>query len=351
MQLTAEREVTALQERYLDAVHDELRRVVPRADAEREGDVHTLLRYHLGWEEADGNSVIGNGGKALRPLLCLMACELAGGEWRQALPAAASLELIHNFSLIHDDIQDRDAIRRGRATTWSIWGIPKAVTAGNAMRVLADQSLLALADLNVPAPTAVTASLMLTARYMEMIEGQYLDMAFEESDQVTTNGYLDMISRKTGSLIESAMFVGALVATGELRVAGAFGRCGRLLGQAFQVQDDYLGIWGDPAKVGKPVGADIRRKKKSLPVVHVFQEAKGQDRERLRQIYAAPQVEGSEVEEVMVMMGDAETPAYVWKTAEAQSHAALEPLEGLDLPSAARQRVQAVAEYFVSRER
>ena len=307
LHLTAEQQVAALQQRYLGAVYDRLHHVVPQ-DAD---GTYPMLRYHLGWEEADGTPSSTSGGKALRPVLCLMACEMAGGDWHQALPAAAALELVHNFSLLHDDIQDRDITRRGRATAWTIWGIPQAVVAGNAMRVAADRSLTQLADSGLSAPTTIAASRMLTQRYMEMIEGQYLDMSFEESGEVTTAQYLDMIGRKTGALIQSAMYMGALIATGDTRSAEAIGQCGRGLGLAFQVWDDYLGIWGDPAVFGKPVGSDIARKKKSLPVVHVFQQIRGADRQRLLQIYSAPEIQGADVETVMAMMAEAGTDRYV----------------------------------------
>ena len=351
MQLTAEQEVTALQQRYLGAINDELRQGVPPRRAASQDDVHTLLRYHLGWEEADGAPSKAGAGKGLRPVLCLMACEMTSGDWRPALPAAVSLELIHNFSLIHDDIQDKDITRRGRATAWSIWGVPKALTAGNAMRVLADQSLLRLADLGLSPDCTTAAAQMLTTRYMEMIEGQYLDMSFEQSYTVTTDDYMDMIGRKTGALVESAMFLGALVGSCDSQAAQGFGACGRLLGLAFQVQDDYLGIWGDPAKLGKPVGSDIWRKKKSLPVLHVFQNAQGKDREELRRIYSAPQVGGEDVEAVMSMMDSMGTAAFVQETAKAHAQIALEPLQSLDLPPQTLRQVQAMAEFFVTRER
>ena len=351
MQLTAEQEVAALQQRYLGAVYGEMRRAVPSFQATGPDQVHTLLRYHLGWEEADGSPTTAATGKALRPVLCLMACEMTGGDWRSALPAAASLELIHNFSLIHDDIQDQDLTRRGRATAWSIWGVPKAISAGNAIRVLADRLLLELAGLGLPPDYTLTASAMLTSRYMEMLEGQYLDLSFEQSEAVTTGDYLDMIRRKTGALIQSAMFLGALVGSRDPAVAQAFGACGRLLGLAFQVQDDHLGIWGDPAKVGKPTGSDIRRKKKSLPVVHAFQEAQGKDCERLREVYAEAQIEGSGVEAVMAVMDAVGSAAFVQRTARAYAHDAVEPLESLELPPEARQQIRAMAEFFVARDR
>ena len=351
MQLAAEEEVAALQQRYLEAVYEEMRQVVPSPEAAGRDQVHSLLRYHLGWEEADGTPSTVATGKALRPVLCLMACEMTGGEWKAALPAATAVELIHKFSLIHDDIQDRDPTRWGRATAWSVWGVPKAVIAGNAMRVLADQSLLNLAGLGLPAEHALAASSMLTSNYMEMIEGQSLDMCFEQSEAVTTEDYLDMIGRKTGALIRSAMYLGALVGSRDREVAQAFGRCGHLLGLAFQAQDDYLGTWGDPAKVGKPVGSDIRRKKKSLPVVHAFQEATGRDRERLREVYAEAQIEGPGVTAVMEVMDAVGSAAFVQQTAREYAGEAAEPLEHLELPPGVRRQIEAIAEFFVARDR
>ena len=347
MHPTAERAVAALQEGYLGAVEEELRRSVP---ASSDG-VYRVLRYHLGWERADGTPSEGGGGKALRPLLCLMACSMVGGDWPRALPAAAAVELIHNFSLLHDDIQDQDATRRGRATAWTIWGVPQAIAAGNALRVLGDRTVAALEDRGLAAYVAREAMRMLTSRYLEMIGGQYLDMSFERSDTVTTEDYLDMIGRKTGALIQSSMAIGALVGSGEAHVADAIGRCGRGLGLAFQVWDDYLGIWGDPAKSGKPVGSDIARKKKSLPVVHVFQQTTGADRERLVRLYASPTVPGEGVEAVLQLMDAAGTRDYVQRTALAQSREALEPLESLELAAAARGQVEAMATFFVTRDR
>ena len=230
MPASAEREVAALQDRFFDSIQASLRDAVIDSPSGFFG----LLRYHLAWEDADGNATQdGDGGKGLRPVLCLTACELCGGDWRKALPAAAAMELVHNFSLIHDDIQDEDEVRRGRPTLWAIRGVANALSAGNAMRVIADQALGALLDVGVPDHVVLEASAELTERYLEMIEGQYLDMAFEGRDDVTVDEYLDMIGRKTGALVESAMYLGALVATGDRATASAFGQCGRKLGLAY----------------------------------------------------------------------------------------------------------------------
>ncbi len=347
MPATAEREVSALAQRYLADVKARLRASVPDSP----DGYFDLLRYHLGWQDRDGRPVDEDSGKGLRPILCLASCELAGGDWRRALPAAAALELVHNFSLLHDDVQDGDTTRRGRATAWTVFGTHQAIAAGNGMRVVADQTLLALADAGLSAETITAASVELTRRYLEMIEGQYLDMSFEHADNVTPDEYLDMVARKTGALIEAAMYLGALVATDDDAVAHAFGACGRQLGLAFQVRDDLLGIWGDPDATGKPVGSDIRRKKKSMPAVFLFESAGPEDRRWLDEAYAADEVAGEDVERVLEMLDRLGARAHVQQTAERQAAGAVSAIEGLHLPPDARRTLEAMAEYFVTRDK
>lgn len=347
MTQTAERTVSSLAERYLADLEARLRASVPDSDTGFFG----LLRYHLGWQDRDGRAVSEDSGKRLRPVLCLASCEMAGGDWHRALPAAAALELIHNFSLLHDDVQDGDETRRGRATAWTVFGVDQAIAAGNAMRVVADQTLASLVNAGLSASSAVAASNELTRRYLEMIEGQYLDMSFESADDVTTDQYLDMIGRKTGALIEAAMYLGSIVATGDASAAKAFGACGRRLGLAFQVRDDLLGVWGNPMATGKAVGADIRRKKKSMPVVFLFQRASKADRAWLDQAYAADEVAGADVERVLDILDGLGARTYVQETAERQAEQAVDAITGLSLPADARGTIEAMAEFFVTREK
>jgi geranylgeranyl diphosphate synthase type I len=343
---SAEQEVADLQRRFRGPLEARLREAV----VDSESGFFGLLRYHLGWQEADGTPSSAPVGKGLRPLLCLTACELAGGDWKRALPAAAALELIHNFSLIHDDIQDRDGHRWDRETLWSVYGVPPAISAGNAMRVIADQTLLTLVGSGLTTASVTQAAMELTERYLEMIEGQYMDMSFEQAEHVTIDEYLDMVGRKTGALIESAMYMGALVATSDRDTARTFGSCGRRLGLAFQIRDDYLGIWGDPAITRKPVGSDIRRKKKSLPIVHLFQNASESDRAWLDQAYAGEEVSGEDAERVLEMLDRFGTPAYVQRSAQEHADAAVREVRRLALPDDATRKLEAMAEVFVTRE-
>jgi len=345
---TAEQQVAAIQQRFTNDIQRTLREAI----AGSESELSPLLRYHLGWEAKNGDPSTKGGGKALRPVLCLTACDLAGGDWREALPAAAALELVHNFSLVHDDIQDRDMTRRGRETLWAIHGESAAVSAGNAMRVIADKTLMFLANTKLAPHVVVEVAADLTQRYLEMIEGQYMDMSFESSNDVTVDQYLDMIGRKTGALIESAMYMGALVATSDAKTAGTFGTCGRWLGLAFQIRDDYLGVWGDPCATGKAVGADIRRKKKSMPIVHLFQQSAGEDRSWLGKAYAGQgEVEEKDVERILEMLDQFGTLEHVATAASTHAAKAVEEIRTTGLSGKVEQTVKAMAEFFVTRER
>lgn len=341
----AERQVAELAARYAPSLRARMESAVACA-----GDLAPLLRYHLGWRTADGAPADG-GGKALRPVLCLAACEMAGGDWRDALPAAASLELVHNFSLAHDDIQDGDETRRGRPTLWRLHGVPTALTAGNAMLAAADRAMLDLHEHDGGEQSLLAAAADLTAKRLEMIEGQYLDMSFETDERVSVAAYLDMIGRKTGALIESAMRMGALAANADRETALAFARCGRRLGVAFQARDDYLGVWGDPAATGKPVGADIRRKKKSLPAVYLFDNAPPSDRAWLEETYRAGEIAGERLEGVMALLDRIGAAAYVRRVTEEQAEEAVAAVGALAVPADAKRLLRAVARYFATRDR
>ena len=346
MTATPEQQVAALQAQYLPYVQTWLRNALAGTAA----GINRLLRYHMGWEDAEGVPTPSDGGKALRPVLCLTACELAGGDWHRALPAAAALELVHNFSLVHDDIQDGDVLRRGRETLWSVWGVPAALSGGNAMRVIADRTLAKLETSGLPPAAVMRASADLNRRYLEMIEGQYLDVSFEQRPQVTVAEYLDMIGRKTGALFESAMFLGALMATDDVGRAHAFGACGRHMGIAFQVRDDYLGVWGDPAKTLKPL-TDIQRKKKSLPMVYMLEAANREDRAWLAGAYAGDEISSENLERILQLLDRLGARAYVTRTAKACASEARSLARALGLPAGRRRTLEAVAAYCVQRDR
>ncbi|MEU7008248.1 family 2 encapsulin nanocompartment cargo protein polyprenyl transferase [Streptomyces sp. NPDC046332] len=228
------------------------------------GFIRRVAMYHFGWEQADGSPADGQAGKAIRPALVLAAARALGGDPAAAVRAAAAVELAHNFSLLHDDIVDEDPTRRHRPTAWTVFGIPEALIAGDAVLALA---LRLIAEDGHPA--AAAASARLAACVIELCAGQQMDCAFERRapHEITLDECVAMATAKTGALLGCACALGALYAgAGEEEVA-AMDAFGREAGLAFQLIDDLIGIWGDPERTGKPAGADLVARKKSLPVV------------------------------------------------------------------------------------
>jgi geranylgeranyl diphosphate synthase type I len=334
-------------DRYRGALDAAIKALTPREPT----GLYDMVRYHLGWTDQEGRDVEGASmGKALRPTLCFLTAEALGCPWPRAATAAATLELVHNFSLIHDDIQDGDTERRGRPTVWSLWGVGPALWAGNAMRVLADR---ALTKDGAPMAKRSKAARLLTQAYLEIIEGQYLDLEFERRTDVGVADYLNMISRKTGALIRCAVELGALVATDDSEATAALAAWGRHLGQAFQVRDDILGIWGNPALTGKPVGNDIRRKKKTFPVIHGFQRATGAALAALKTAYGPLAVGQEQVEEVLAALD--ETGAYreAQSLVEWETGQAIEALGGVKTPLSpwAREQMVQLTRFLAHRDR
>ncbi len=216
--------------------------------------------YHLGWVDRDGHPAQG-GGKALRPALALLAARACDADVTVAVPGGVAVELVHNFSLLHDDLIDGDTERRHRPTVWSIWGAASAVLSGDAMLALAQEVLL-----EAPAPDAPAAALLLARTVRELVGGQVADVAFADRDDVGVQECLEMAHGKTGTLLGASTEVGAVLAGAPATACAALRTFGEELGLAFQLVDDLLGIWGDPAVTGKPVLADLRERKKSLPV-------------------------------------------------------------------------------------
>ncbi len=259
--------------RWLPLLEDEMRTVL--SGNEDATSVHYgMMHYHMGWVDADLRPVMLPAGKRLRPILCLMACEAVGGAAQQALPAAAALEILHNFSLVHDDIEDGDETRRHRPTVWKVWGVPQAINVGDAMFALAFAAMQRLPVHGVAPETTLSALRIFTETCVALTEGQHLDMSFEQRSQVSVAEYLRMIQGKTAALIGAGVAIGGLIGGAASGVDESLRRFGQSIGLAFQIQDDMLGIWGDPAVTGKAAGNDILRRKKSLPLLHALSDAR-----------------------------------------------------------------------------
>lgn len=250
---------------YRPAIEDALREAVKSADDTGLEKLHAMMAYHMGWEgEGAGPAATG---KRIRPLLVLLTAQAAGRDWQKALPGATAVELIHNFSLIHDDIEDNSLLRRGRPTLWTKWGIPQSINTGDAMFTLAHLALLHMEETTNPTIT-LRAINTLQKTCLHLTQGQYLDMSYEEEKTIPIEAYWPMVRGKTAALISACTEIGALVADVDDDTRDAYRRFGRDLGLAFQALDDILGIWGDAAKIGKSNASDLVAGKKSLPVLY-----------------------------------------------------------------------------------
>jgi geranylgeranyl diphosphate synthase type I len=253
------------------AIQDAMCAVFPDGEA-RVAPFYGMQQYHLGWRDSKLAPARVDPGKLLRPYLALLACQAVGGQVEQALPLAAGIQLVHDFTLIHDDIQDVSDMRRGRATVWSLWGIAHGITAGDSMFALAHLALQGLATAGVPPAVTLDVLRRFDETILAICEGQYLDCSYEGQLSITEEDYLAMIRRKTATLIGTATCTGALVGGSDLATAEALYNFGVNLGLAFQLQDDILGIWGDPASTGKPAAADLYRRKVTLPIIRALRE-------------------------------------------------------------------------------
>jgi geranylgeranyl diphosphate synthase type I len=228
-----------------------------------------MMRYQFGFADEEFRQIRRPAGKRFRPLLSLLVCEACGTPWRNALNVAVAIELLHNFSLIHDDIEDGDSERHHRPTVWKLWGMPQALNAGDAMFALAGGIALG------SAPTA-ELSLLIGREFqrtaLTLTDGQYRDMSFQYAPLITPNEYISMISKKTGSLVEFCAWAGAAVATADADTAARLGNFGRAVGCAFQIRDDVMGIWGTAAETGKEPASDVRNRKQTLPVLLALEE-------------------------------------------------------------------------------
>lgn len=346
-------DVDGIINQYLRLIEDDLRSVVPSVEEATGtlGTFYTMLRYHLGWIDQSSEIAGSEGGKRLRPILCLLACEAAGGDHRLALPVASAVELLHNFTLIHDDIQDRSYERRHRPTVWRIWGEAQAINAGDAMYSLALLALRRLPEIGVDASYIVTAVSELNQTLLVLAEGQYLDISFEQTMDVSLGDYQAMIERKTAALMGSALWLGAYLASNDTEMSEHYRMFGRGLGVAFQIQDDILGIWGDPKETGKTAGDDILRKKKTLPLLFALGAAQDEHRNRLIEIYRSSNVSKATIKEVKEILARVGAREYAEEKAREWYENSLRHLEAAKPEQEAGQRLRMLASALLNRSR
>ena len=333
-------------ERFRPDLEAELKFAIGKADS----PMYNMMRYHLGWMDERGRKRAGAVGKRLRPFFCFHACHSVGGEWRQALPVAASLELVHNFSLIHDDIQDMSPERRGRPTIWRIWGQPQAINVGDGMHALALSSMLRLEEAGVEHERVVRAARLLGEASLKLCEGQYLDLSYERQLDIGVNEYLKMISGKTAALFRCSLEIGALIGTDNDKLLASLRNFGQAVGMVFQVHDDVLSMWGNEKTIGKPTTSDILMKKKTLPVVYALEKAKGEDKAYLRMVYSKDEISAADVEQVLEVLDRVDSRGYAQNMANKYHRQALSELRSVDIPEQAKEEFKAIATFLLERE-
>jgi geranylgeranyl diphosphate synthase type I len=315
----------------------EILRLVGDRDPSTRG-MYEMVRYHLGLDGSGATS-----GKRMRPLLGLLAYSSIAGDHRAALPGAAAVELGHNFSLVHDDIEDGDEERRHRPTVWKRYGIPQAINTGDTLFTLSRIALHRLTDLGFSDAKVLRLMRLYDETCLRLCEGQYLDIWTTEHDEtMSVELYFDMIERKTAALIAAAIEAGALLATDDEEVIRRYRRFGRALGIAFQLNDDLLGIWGREQATGKEP-TDLARHKKTLPVIYAFEHAGPDDRERLARLYRNGKPTGAEVAEAVAILERVGARDYTRDEARRYRDEALAELDAAGVVEpAARARIEEI---------
>ncbi|WP_433282037.1 polyprenyl synthetase family protein [Pseudonocardia xinjiangensis] len=337
---TATDTATAVLRRCREIVTPGLQAAVARLDpASRE-----QASYHLGWTELDGSPGNG-GGKAVRPALALLSAEAAGATAAAGLPGAVAVELVHNFSLLHDDLMDGDTERRHRRTVWAQWGAPSAILTGDALLALAVEVLL-----EAESPHASRAAWLVTGTTRELIRGQAEDIAFERRTDVAVDECLAMAAGKTGALLAVSAEVGAVLAGADAALTAALRTYGAELGAAFQLVDDLLGIWGDPAVTGKPVLSDLRSRKKSLPVTYAVHHGGTAGRDLARWLTGTGTDTEPELRRAAALVESG--GGRDWAAAEARRRMSLaeKALAGVELPDVTRAELVALGRHLTDRE-
>jgi geranylgeranyl diphosphate synthase, type I len=324
-------------------IEGEMLRLVGDRDDSTRG-VYEMIRYHLGLDRSDAPA-----GKRMRPLLGLLAYASIAGEHSRALPGAAAVELGHNFSLVHDDIEDGDRERRHRPTLWSLHGVPQAINTGDMLFSLSRIALHRLTDLGFSDSKVLRLMRLYDETCLALCEGQFIDIWTSEHDELlSVDAYFDMIGRKTAALIAASIEAGALLATDDEHVIARYRAFGWALGIAFQLNDDLLGIWGAERSTGKEP-TDLARHKKTLPVLYAFEHAGPEDRERLDALYHLPSPTAADVAEAVTILERSGAREYTREAARRYRDEALAELDAARVvDGAARARLEGIIVSVIS---
>jgi geranylgeranyl diphosphate synthase type I len=326
--------------RHLPAIEAALRR-----SAQAPGLLGRMIAFHMGWADEQGRAIHAETGKRFRPSLSLWAAEAAGGSAEEAMPAALAIEWLHNFTLIHDDIEDQDRLRHHRATLWARWGVAQAINAGDWLFALAFAQLLGR---GAQPRRRQQAGRVLTLAIDQVIRGQMLDISAEGRPQLSPTGYMRLIGGKTGALMGASLECGALMAGASAPDAARFRKAGRLLGLCFQLRDDWLGVWGDLERTGKAADADLQRRKVGHPIVAAYAVASPAQRRELRALFRSPAAtDARRIRALLIELGGPELTANAAADLATASVTALKPAR---LSGNALQEFSEIARYVAGRD-
>lgn len=305
-------------------------------------DLTNIIRYHMGWLNKEFEKQSAYKGKRLRPVLCSLVCKLTGGAIEDSYPPGMALELTHNFSLVHDDIQDKDLFRRGRETVWSIWGMAQGINVGDAMIALSHKAIL---DSHLSYEKKCKLITLLDNAIFNLCQGQFLDVSFESNDDIDIDDYLLMVQGKTCSMFEASVGMGVVV-SGREELINDFISIARNLGLAFQILDDILGLWGDPKVTGKPVGSDLRQNKKTYPIIFGIKEFPD-----IRDNILKKDKTEKEIEHIISNLEDYGIKERCQRDASKYLSEARETIEGLPLGKDERDLLLGLTYYLETRDR
>jgi len=339
---------------YRKDIEEEMKSIISASNL----PLYDMLKYHMGWMNEEGKPGDFNKGKFLRATLCILAFistikkaskKSIKKNHLTVLPAAASIELVHNFSLIHDDIQDNDIQRRHRPTLWYLWGKPQAINAGTTMKVLANLAVFRLKKYNVPCEKQLQIFKILNESCLKMLEGQYLDISYENKPEISIDEYMKMIESKTASLIKGSILIGAVLNLDEKDLS-SFEDFANYLGIAFQIRDDILGVWGSQEKIGKPIGSDIKKKKKSLPIVYALNNSTLKIRKELIRIYNFKKISEANSGKVIKLLDESKAKEYCENRCNYFYNLAISKINDLPISKEFRKSYSEICDFLLTRD-
>lgn len=285
------------------------------------------MRYHLGWVDQQGEALSGTAPLNFQSALALVSCEAMGGDYQKALPVAASVELIFNFTLVHGDVQAGRAEPGDRPSIWWVWGPAQAINAGDGLHALGRTTMMRLAQNDVPADRVLQAVRSLDLACLALCEGQYMDLQFQDQMLVSTADYMDMIRRKAGALAACAAESGALASGASEEMCGKFAELGLSMGMAWQISRDIDDLWGEHGDGMTP--SNVLNKKKSLPLVHTLENAAVSAKRELGAIYMKRVLDNEDIAKMIEILDDTDARQTSQAKAQELVDQALAGLDGV----------------------